>query len=433
MNIVRKFSYRIKLVIGIGLLLLIILFNPIVIGILFTVDGVITSITLRLLLWIFTVYLFIIFCLYIKTPQRPIRHYLKNYFLCFFSVILTLVFTEFILQLSTGFRKVQASYVNNYEFNFILRKNLSGFRDEQFLKEKDARAIRIFLIGDSMIEGMVKEEDAVDKCLEKKCKEDGLSCQFYNLGKSGKNLWELLAVAKQLRDYNPDFLIVSMYVDDIPCKYDLGEGAETKAGLYQKVKNGINSSLLLQTTDYFLIRFSKYSVYPWLKRYKGQNFYRQLMLQGQINPWIRERCEGVVILGGNRKYYELLTERFNEGHFAKKGILTIKEIYKNVGFLLLINPSKYQVNSRYFAELRKAGFICSDEQAVDRKIQDAIISWAREQNIDYLDLLPAVIQRDSVEQLFYNIDVHYNAQGNRLAAEEIYKKLKELRVLNKHD
>jgi hypothetical protein len=432
----RKFSYRIKLTIGIGLLLLIILFNPIVTGNLFTVDGVIASITLRLLLWIFTIYLLTIFCLFIKNPQSWIEYYLKNYknyLLLVCSTIASLGFAEFILGLKAGFQKSRVSYVNNYEFSFIWRLNSLGFRDAEFVKEKVAGTMRIFLIGDSFIEGMVKEEDAIDKCLEKKCKEDGLSCQFYNLGKSGKNLWELLAVARQLRDYNPDFLIVSMYADDIPWKYDLGEGAETKVGLYQKVKNGINSSLLLQTTDYFLIRFSKYSVYPWLKRYKGQNFYRQLMLQGQINHWIWERCEEVAILGGNRKYYQLLTERFNESHFVKKGILTIKRIYNNVGFLLLINPSKYQANSRYFAELRKAGFTCIDDQAVDRSIQDAIISWAREQNIDYLDLLPAIIQRDSVEQLFYNIDVHYNAQGNHLAAEEIYKKLKELRVLNKND
>lgn len=340
----------------------------------------------------------------------------KNYILLVFVVIILLIFAEFILRINLSGPVV--IYAENYEFNYTSYLNSDYFRDDEFVKEKDEDTFRIFLIGDSFVIGVgVEQKETIDKLLEKRIIEDGVKYSVYNLGMVGGPS-EYYKTAKKFKEYNPDLVIVSLYVDN-----DIEE--MTKYIGLTKVIKIIKSSTIVTSLQLALENVFKPNIYcdEWIKDMEINSFYKELMCKGKINPGLASRAR----IGDSQEYYTLLLKRFNTDSTTKNNILAIKK-KNNVPFLLLINPSKYQTNTLYFNELRKMGFIFNQDKVVDRKLQDVIISWAIENEIDYLDILP--FMKESNELFYHNIDDHYNVKGNYLVAEIIYNKLNEMQVLN---
>lgn len=425
-----------RLLIAISLFLPIVLFNPIVIGKLFTVDGVISNDLLRLTLWLATAFFIIIFILFVKSPERFLRYSKLNYknFILLFSVIITLlIISEFGLRVISGFQKQKVYYVHSYEFDYTFTKNSQGFRDREFTRHKNKDTLRIFLIGDSFIEGVVQEEYCIDRLLEKRYADSRLNREVYNLGISGNGLPTYVNIARRFKEFNPDIIILSLSIDtDIELGEDYSIYTDNKPtnipGFYRKrirnyLYNLFSSLEIVKLSDRFLSKIYKNYVYTLIKKYNTDNFYKILAYTDNINPWIIQRG---ILVGDNQEYYNRLVERFNIDPTTKKYILQIREIYKDIPFILLINPSKHQVNVKYFDTMRKLGYAYKENKVIDRKIQDAIISWAAKNNIDYLDILPFMLH--SNESLFYEIDIHYNPEGNRLVAEKIYDKLSKIQL-----
>ena len=58
------------------------------------------------------------------------------------------------------------------------------------------------------------------------------------------------------------------------------------------------------------------------------------------------------------------------------------------------------------------------------KMQDILHDWSRNMGVNYLDLLPyakAFKKTNQEELLFYPLDQHFTATGNRVAANALYK------------
>ena len=191
--------------------------------------------------------------------------------------------------------------IHNYEVDFRYRKNSLGFRDDEFKKTKEKNIFRIFLIGDSIVEGVVVDQkDALDKLLEKKCKEGGLNCEVYNLGVNGTGPLYYRLVAKQFKDYNPDLVIVSICVDnDIEPKRQSHNKAVPTTKIPYEIERVITylrlHSELWKSIDQFL-RTRK--IFATLKQYPIDDFYKRLMYQGEINVWIIGRA----MAGDNQEY-----------------------------------------------------------------------------------------------------------------------------------
>jgi hypothetical protein len=424
----RRNRKSLKLAVGASLLLAAIFFNPISIGKLFMTDGIVGLLSLRLALWVISLSLLAIFFIFIQNSDRAIEHFrlnYKNYFLLFFSIIASLIFAESLLQIRAKRLKYRSAYASAYEFHYTYRLNSHGFRDEEFTKEKPKGVLRVFMIGDSFVEGMVKEEYAIDRLLENKFKNAGRDCQVYNLGIPGTSTPSYLKVARQFKDYSPDLIIISLY-----SMTALNDGllrADSQAFL-DKLKQAVNNLQLVRFAEEALTRFLSYNIYPWLEKYEGHNKYKKLMLEGRINPWLFKDNEYIYGLGGYQKYHDSLAERFNKEARARENILAIRQLYSHLPVLLVIIPSKYQVNSRYFDILREMGLPCADYQVSGRKLQDTIISWAAENSLDCLDILPAMRKR-AKEPFYYEIDIHFNPRGNYLAVNEIYNKLQEMGIV----
>lgn len=423
----RQTDRMLNWVIGALLVLLIFLFNPVTIGRAISSDGLINIVSLRSVLWIFSAALFVAFCLFVRNPGGLRSHFrlnYKNYLLLGVSVFFAMAMTEAALRIRNGLSKSIVYYVNNYEYDYSYSQNSSGFRDDEFAKAKKKDVFRVFLIGDSFVKGVgVDTDNTIDRLLEKKFKTDDVACEVFNLGWEGKAPSAYLEVAKQFKEYNPDLVIVSLYTDN-----DI-ESTPTEEGHFRlnPIKELIMSLEITKRLDNFLNIWNKRYIYPWTEKYASNSFYSNLVRKNEINIWIPFRASYVNSLGGNQAYYDRLTDIFNSDQFTGNNILAMRQIYKDVPFLLVINPSQYQVDPGHFEEVKKIGVSYRDAKLVDRKLQDAIISWADKNKIDYVDVLRGM-KEGAGGPFFYKIDPHYNPRGSRLAADMIYNKLKEMGV-----
>ena len=246
-------------------------------------------------------------------------------------LVLLLFIAEFGFKYYLDSHAEKSFEVINYEFNYTMKINNNNFRDDEFTKEKTQK--RIFMIGDSMIHGSgVSNEYTIDKFMEKNSNYD-----VWNLAPYGASPIIYYKVAKKFRNYNPDIVIVNVYVDN---------DIQTWNRAYAKY---LSSSITLlralnNIRGQFQFGYDKNCEYAWVLDYEGDDFYKDLACRGLINPFYFQRAS----FGDNEEYYELLNKRFNTDDTTKKYILKIKEMYSDKPFFLVIHPSKYQVSTESF-------------------------------------------------------------------------------------
>ncbi len=384
-----------------------------------------------LLSYLLSVLIFLFFISFFIENRKKIIPYLRsqyrNYILLIFTVIVCLIFAEAVLRLQERILKTSRHEVRHYEVCYSYKQNSAGFRDDEFKKTKDKGVFRVFLIGDSFVEGIVEEEKTLDKLMEKKCSEDNFNCEVYNLGKDGAGPSYYWVIANEFREYAPDLIVVSVYVDnDIERTQYYKTSPENKflypvEKLVNKIRTG--SELLKMVNDYL----EKRKLYSLAVLLPIDDAYLKLMHEGKITPWLIKRA----MVGDNQLRYNYIVEQFYKDPAFKTNILAIKRLYKDIPFLLLINPSKIQVNLSYLDSMRKVGYFFKENKLIDRKIQDAIISWANENGIDCLDILPYMLQAPHNENFFYKIEDHYAAKGDEFVADILYSRLKKMGVLKR--
>jgi lysophospholipase L1-like esterase len=94
--------------------------------------------------------------------------------------------------------------------------------------------------------------------------------------------------------------------------------------------------------------------------------------------------------------------------------------------MIVLAPSEFQVNPN----LRSTVLACLGKNIsdYDTEIPQRFIKNILEmENIPYVDLLPTFSKQDS-RITYQNLDTHWNATGNKMAAEAIYSKIKEMRL-----
>ncbi|MBI2136463.1 SGNH/GDSL hydrolase family protein [Candidatus Woesearchaeota archaeon] len=393
-----------------ALLFVILIINPIAAGKLMSNAGKINSITLQYILWAITAFLSLLFSAMLIFPNKLSAHFKSNwlnYMLLSIVLLMILIFAEIGLRTISHSTSQKKFNVSNYEYNYSISINTDGFRDDEFIKQKNINTFRILLIGNSFIYGDgVEQNQTLDYYMEQILRHNAdnkLDYDVYNLGVSGAGLREYYALAKKFKQYNPDLVIVVLYVDNnIQKDTSAFSRLLRKSKLFTLIEN-IN----LKTGN---------CTYNWIGQYHIGSFYKELACNGMINPWLLSRGA----LGENQNYYDKLTERFENDNYVKNNLLKIKMLYPDLPFLLVIQPSSFQVSARYIKSLEKVGYVFSQDKVVDRKLQDSIIRWAADNGIAYLDLLQ-YLKEDEDVSYFYPIDGHLVPEGNYLVADKISK------------
>lgn len=114
----------------------------------------------------------------------------------------------------------------------------------------------------------------------------------------------------------------------------------------------------------------------------------------------------------------------------KKVLNILKEINKENRLVLIIIPTREQVDeNRLNLALRQIGY--STKEIDIRHPNKILIDFCKTNNIPYIDLLPSFREyyKKDNQELYFEIDPHFNIRGNKLVAEMLYEFFKKKDIL----
>ena len=362
--------------------------------------------------------------------RRKISISRNEILLLFVAIIFCLFLMEGVLQAAHYIHR-NDFYARNFEFETFDRLNSDGLRGPRVSSASTAGHPNVFVIGDSFMYGVgVSEEQSVPRRLEKNLsKNAACAISVFNLGRPGTGPTVYAQTACQYSAYQPDVAIVGLYLgNDIEAK----ERVQTKqpSSIMKRIRSLMSHSATIKAIT-SLVRSVRGNVFheclaagdtgvDILSFHLPKNL-EEAMCDGRMNPHLLSR--GAV--GDNDAYFQEVTLRFTEDSTTKEKLLEIKNSFPTSRFILLVIPSKYQVNAAYLQPMRELGYMFTKDSVVDRHLQDAVLAWAKRQHIDAIDLLPLMAEQERKTgiRLFYQYDEHPNEHGSEFMADVLLKRL----------
>jgi lysophospholipase L1-like esterase len=253
-------------------------------------------------------------------------------------------------------------------------------------QNKDAK-YRVAFMGDSFVEG--KELSYDDTFVGILGAESDKKAIIKNYGvRSYSPILYLLQWRELVRRFNPTHVILLLYSNDIPddIKWSrtavysddgellavVGEGC----GAYKKFFRNLYVARLLRK------------------------------IQLQISWFLENWNESKNIVGGMVEENPELTEMSTE--FVLKLSKEVKE--SGAEFVIMVVPSKYRLVNNIYGD-------------PEPEFSDKWKKWAEANSVDFIDLVSQFAEAGKKgEKLFFEIDIHYNAKGHKVAAEVIRQK-----------
>jgi hypothetical protein len=233
--------------------------------------------------------------------------------------------------------------------------------------------------------------------------------EIYNLGKAGTGPKQYLETYERFQNYNHNFVLLSLYVDNDIENYDAEKDA------YANAFNLVDSLTFPRVRSALVALFPRKDVCDTYFHEGSLSIeYYQACKDKQFNAGIIDKYRTFARKDYN-EYYDALAEQFTTRTATRAHLLETKLLaaQHNVPFAIVIVPSKYQVSTNGFDVLAKLGFHSSKNITQNRKIQDAILAWCNATQTTCIDLLPKM-KNDT--QSYYVIDDHLNAHGNEKVA-----------------
>lgn len=331
-----------------------------------------------------------------------------------FTAILIALNAVVLWRLGVAIRRMCCGPPNRYilstaEFRFRVSLNSDGYRDDEFVKAKPPQSLRILLIGDSYVFGVADKPDVIDTQLERLLsRTTGKACEVFSLGLPGLGLTEYWQILNQFVGYEPDAIVVLLYIDN-----DISQGAEEPRSEpeefspfgFQPRPDDMDDLDHLRPKLEELVSEGKLA----------KDMFR-LMMRGRLNPYLYQLAER----GPMNAHYDGLAKAFTRSSGIKDTILAMAKKAQSVhaGFLLCLAPGKYQVRKfKGWEVLKKLNVQWDDAVLNNRKIQDAVLQFCAKHAVECVDALPAM--KRCPARCYYKIDDHMNAEGNRVVAAAI--------------
>ena len=261
------------------------------------------------------------------------------------------------------------------------RINSFGLRDREY--NATTNAYRIIILGDSFTFGVgVPEENTFTELIEKKLNKNQNRFEALNAGVNGFGTLEEEYKLDELIKYKPDMIILAFYQNDY------GDN-------YQRLRyyNG-----LLQNV------FSYFRAYQFIFY---RNYKKDIAFINTI-PYLKETPE---------KHKDFWNITF-------LGIDKIRETagQNNASFIIVYVPSAEEVDNGMKAKWMSK-YEAAEKEIDVGKPNKELKEYAGKKGIKIIDLLPALRQKNINNTFYYSQDKHWNIEGHKLAAEEIYKTL----------
>lgn len=305
------------------------------------------------------------------------------------------------------------------EFHVPIRTNSHGMPGKERSLLKPDGIYRIALLGDSFVEGFAtKEEDSISVLLEDLLnKSSTKKHEVLNFGSStfspSLEYYLLLNLAQK---FQPDMVILLFHVTDVrdDWKYEKSkvldrdgntmgiDGTSRKSIPYQILEKSAFMRTVVQKTKK-LLRQRQFDV-------------------GHV-PDLTE------------SYFAMFKDSYTRSDqmawdLTKSYLNRIKNWSDAAGvpFLLTVIPVGPQVEPVLKNTKGKLLFPKDWQDLKSTKMQDILRDWSLKVGVNFLDLLPhakAFKRTNPEETLFYPLDQHFTAAGNKVAATAIYKMISQ--------
>lgn len=349
---------------------------------------------------------------------------------------------------------------HNVEFNYEFATNREGLRYRDIPVEKPPSTYRIFVVGDSMTEGVgVEARDTWSALLEERFAKDRI-VEFINAGLGGTGAFEYCRVflSVGLR-YGVDALLVAVFENDVSnassedmsqdllVRYADGHFFSTKEPERSLPKRLLHA---LWPRVYTRIRQAR-DAHEFSARTRTTDFTRTIseearrrgIPESDIEAW-RARLPPDLVelvneqrLSGNVLSYGLLNPHYSSdsldidtpeanARWNSMAILLTRMVDEarrrgiEVALVYLPDRVQYDPASHVDNPFEQSGVIFRDKWLhQDSELQKHLLAWSRNVGVPFLDLTPIFREQDDKRALTYPIDGHWTPAGHRVTARAI--------------
>lgn len=304
--------------------------------------------------------------------------------------------------------------------------NSEGLRDDEVEFTKKSGEKRIILIGDSFILGWsVADSDVSANILEQKLGKPWNVINAGYAGAMGPDGYFLYLKNKGIK-LKPDLVTFSVYVyNDFE---DINDNEWIGFGKYGEPEKLVSKKLYVDKNGVLLPRKM-----PLIYKLPGiKNSHLAVLVNKSLIRIIRRINR---MINGEDRKENLLSKCI----FADKCTRETFSLYNDllavikasrdlvdsnfkdgkIHFLVMIIPADFQINSNLKEKYKEDKGVPVNTTEIEKpnpqkRLKEMLIA----EKITYLDLLPPF--RNAKENLYYPTDGHWNAEGHKLAAEELY-------------
>ncbi|MDJ1185483.1 SGNH/GDSL hydrolase family protein [Roseofilum casamattae] len=338
---------------------------------------------------------------------KRLQHALRQ-----FSIVamISLVFTEVSFRIYNQINPSFIFYEKSYgrfrgkplskHYGFAL--NSYGYKDTEFVTEKDETTYRIIGLGDSFAFGIVPYPDNYYTLIEERLQQKGQTIEVYNFGIPNLNPKDYLSVlVNEGLSYNGDMVVVSFFMGN-----DFLNSQDK------------NLSQPWYTYSYVLSFFN--FLWEVQKNYEGEwELPENIVYDDDMVVFSDENYLGMevrrsqIFIKNNPDFPATFD-------YALSFIEQIKEISdrRNMKLLVAIVPDEVQVNTELQKQVIQAMNVPAEN--LDFSLPNRLLAESfSELNINYIDLLQPFQAASETTRLYRPNDSHWNIAGNHLAAEII--------------
>jgi hypothetical protein len=317
-------------------------------------------------------------------------------------------------------------------YAFIHELNTYGYRDKEW-KEKKSAHKRVFILGDSFVEGMMTTNDkTIPVGFENGASKDGKSIEVFNCGMMGIGLNEYIKfITDAVPIFKPDELILVMYSNDMPFQ----RAYQPTTVITPKKNNYFKPRLLeligrIRASDPIPLQFMKEEI-PFYKGVPDKSnpwTFNEAELAPHVRPDIAEAMKAGDFNNFRTNWYPNEKNFFSSQIDVNSKFQFIKNYLdkNNCKLTVYYIPSRLQVSDYYYQfEKTYCQINCPETSSLmgeEYQIHAQILGDICKTNgIKYQDLTPIIrAKEDAGQHLYWSYDDHMRGDSYLMLGEEIY-------------
>ncbi len=308
------------------------------------------------------------------------------------------------------------------DYDYVQRVNNLGLRGRDIEPAKQPASYRILMLGDSFTMGYgVADDETFSVALERTLRAKGLtfkgkSAEVVNAGVgSYAPILEYLQLTRYLGRLDPDLVVLNFDMSDV----------EQETAYRSAARRGANGEIVgvsgVEEPGRPISMVNK--IRDWINRHlfitRLALHYIDIGTGAAAPPTI---ANTVTVLNPIVLLHTLAADtvdRTREWQNIFDSILRIRDYCRGrrIDFLLTVYPWGHQVNAREWVPGR-SGMVASGAIISDRSLLK-LRQFARENDIELLDVFPAFRAYTGSDLLYFKHDAHWTAQGHKLMAEQL--------------